>query len=271
MKVHFERLDDVLGEKPEKGQARGALDRAIRRTVSLEGVGIDFGGAQPLLTGANLTIDVAKAETIAIYAESGCGKSSLLKIFASLNAPSSGRVMVDGQPLDRFGLHEFRANLGVAFADDGLFAGTVAENLSMFSPDVSLDQMHDALEFVGLLGSVYALPQKMATLISDEAAILSTGQRKRLVLARALCRNPRLLLLDEVIANLDRESEAALVDALLDLPIAKIFVTHSPNLLARVDRVYSIRDGRLQEEPRETPSTERATAETGRLIPAAAI
>lgn len=271
MKVHFERLNDVLDEKPEKGEPKGALDRAIRRNIALENVTIDFGaGGQPLLSDVNLTLDIAGAETIAIYGESGCGKSSLLKVLASLSKPTSGRLLVDGKPLDQFGLHEYRANLGVAFADDGLFAGTVAENISMFSPDVTLDQMHDALEFVGLLGTIYALPQKMTTLISDEAAILSTGQRKRLVLARALCRNPRLLLLDEISANLDRDSEAALVDSLMDLPVAKVFVTHSPSLLARVDRVYAIRNGMLQEMSRQGAEVAKAS-ENGRLIHADAL
>jgi ATP-binding cassette subfamily B protein RaxB len=105
--------------------------------------------------------------------------------------------------------------------------------------------MERALEAVGLLDEVERLPQGFATLLSAEATILSTGQRRRLLAARAICRSPRLYLLDEVTANLDPVSERALVDGLVRQPGAKVFVTHSPALLTRVDTVYAVEDGRL--------------------------
>ena len=246
MKAHFARLDDVLDEKPEITNGRLGTDRAIRHTLKLEGVNVQFDrGTKPLLEGINIEIDIERHESIAIVGESGCGKSSLLKIIASLHAPLVGQLLVDDLPLQDFGLNEYRANLGVVLAEDGLFSGTVLENLTMFSPDIDSGQIEDALLAVDLLDEIYRLPQGFATRLSNESPILSTGQRRRLLLARAIVRRPRLLLLDEITANLDPDTEEKIARALSTVPAAKIFVTHSERLLRHVDQIYRAVDGRL--------------------------
>ncbi len=254
MRAHLERLDDVLDEIPEQSEGRIGIDRAIRHSLKLENVTIQFDrSASPLLERVNLQIDVQNCELIAIQGESGSGKSSLLKVIASLHRPSSGTVMVDGQPLDAFGLHEYRANISAVFPEDALFAGSVTDNLTMFAPDVSRQQIEQALLAVDLLEEIYRLPQGFATLLSDESPVMSTGQRRRLLLARAICRKPRLLLLDEVTANLDPQTEEKIVGALKLIPAAKIFVTHSDRLLRQVDRSYRAIGGRLIEIPHLRP------------------
>ena len=248
MRVHFGRLDDVLGEAPERASEGVHIARVIRRGVALEDLAVQFGAGQaPLIAGVNLEIDVAGRETLAIIGPSGCGKSSLLRILASLHPAQTGRVLVDGRALDAFGVHEYRANIGCVFADDQLFAGTVAENVALYAPDVTQAQIETVLAEVGLLEAVEGLPQGFATLLSNESPLLSTGQRRRLILARALCRRPRLLLLDEVTANLDPASEAELVQALLRFPAAKVFVTHSRHVLPYADRVLTVSGGALVE------------------------
>lgn len=253
MRVHFGRLDDVLNEAPEPASEGVHIARAIRRSVALEGLAVQFAAHDaPLISDIDLTIDIARHETLAIIGPSGCGKSSLLRILASLHPVRRGRMLVDGRALDAFGVHEYRANIGCVFADDQLFAGTVAENVALYSPDVTQAQIGEALSEVGLLDAVHGLPQGFATMLSDESPLLSTGQRRRLILARALCRRPRLLLLDEVTANLDPASEAELVRALLRFPAAKVFVTHSRHVLPYADRVLTVRGGRLVQVPAGT-------------------
>lgn len=251
LSAHFSRINDIIDQKPEQEAGVGAIDRQIRRRVRLENVAVQFSrDDEPIVAGVNLDIDIAGRESIAIVGPSGSGKSSLLRILASIAAPHQGQLLVDDQPVHRFGLQEFRSGLGVVFADDGLFAGTLAENLSLFRAEVTREKMEQALAAVGLLEDVRRLPQGFATLLSDKSGLLSTGQRRRLLAARAICRAPRLFLLDEVTANLDAVSEAALMEGLLAQPGGKVFVTHSPSLLKRVDSVYAIENGRFVKRER---------------------
>ncbi len=249
--VHLARMDDIIFEEAEGQESGQPMRRFIRRTVALENVTVQFSEADgAVLQGVDLSIDVAKQEAIAIIGPSGAGKSSLLRLLASLQKPHSGQLTIDSIPLARFGTLEYRSNIGAVFAEDGLFSGSVADNLSLFNPEISVALMQDALQTVGLADVVAELPQGLGTVIANEGGILSTGQRRRLLVARALCREPRLLLLDEVTANLDPATERALVEHILAVPCAKVFVTHSTSLLSRMDRVYSIQNGRLVAEDR---------------------
>jgi ATP-binding cassette subfamily B protein RaxB len=248
MRVHFDRLDDVLDAAIEPAGNRVAIERDIRRSVALTDIRIQFDrGMKPIIDHASLSIDVANHESIAIIGASGSGKSSLLKVLASLQQPAAGRVLIDGQSLEAFGLQEYRANIGAVFAEDSLFAGTVFDNITMYSPDISRAHVEDALRTVDLLDEIYQLPQSLATMVASESPILSTGQKRRLLLARAICRRPSILLLDEVTANLDPATEDRIVRALLNVPAAKVFVTHSDRLLTRVDKAYRVVDGQLQD------------------------
>jgi ATP-binding cassette subfamily B protein RaxB len=248
MRVHFERLDDVLDAEPEPAGNRVAIDREIRREVALKDIRVQFdAGSRPILDHVNIAVDIANAESIAIVGASGSGKSSLLKVLASLHQPASGRLTIDGQSIEAFGLQEYRARIGAVFAEDTLFQGTVYDNITMFSPDVTRQNVEEALRTVDLLDEIYQLPQSLATQVSAESPILSTGQKRRLLLARALSRRPQLLLLDEITANLDPVTEDRIIGALLSVPAAKVFVTHSERLLTRVDRAWRVIDGRLEE------------------------
>lgn len=272
MGVHLQRINDIVDQKPEPQMLGSTVNRSINKDVKLVGVDIQFGRTEkPIIKDANLTIDVAKSETIAIVGPSGCGKSSLLRVLASLHTAHQGHVVIDGQPLDRFGIREFRGNIGAVFADDGLFSGTVAENLSLFDPEISTETMERALEKVGLLEDIMRLPQRLATPVSEESTLLSTGMRRRLLAARAICRAPKLFLFDEVTANLDPVSEEALVKGILSVPGAKVFVTHSGALLGHVDKVYRVKGGELVEVPEERDRARKALAqlEEGRSLEAA--
>ena len=119
----------------------------------------------------------------------------------------------------------------------------------MFSQEITRADVMAAVAAVELSEEIQRLPQGFATQLAAESTLLSTGQRRRLLLARALCRRPRLLLLDEVTANLDPETEDRIVMALIAFPAAKVFVTHSERLLSRVDRAYRVTDGQLTAIP----------------------
>lgn len=271
---HVRRLEDVIQNTPESSARSTVIRKGIRRMVEVKDIAISFGqDERPVVRNANLSIDVEKGEHIAIIGESGSGKSSLLKVIASIASPANGAILVDGQPLTRFGMMEYRNNIGAVFAEDGLFSATVAENVSLFDREVPIDRILDALHRVGLDREIEALPQGVATIVSNNNSLLSTGQRRRVLAARVLCRQPRLMLFDEITANLDPQTEQSLLKTLCSMPGGKIFVTHSERLLDFVDRAYRMEDGVLtpvdlserkneppkNEEPRVTETEGNAT------------
>jgi ATP-binding cassette subfamily B protein RaxB len=256
---HVRRLEDVIQANPEIASGATAIRKTIRKDVAIRDVSISFGQDQrPIVLGAELAINVEQNERIAIIGESGSGKSSLLKVIASVADPTSGSLLVDGQPLSRFGLIEYRNNIGAVFAEDGLFQATIVENVSMFDPDVSLERVQEALELVGLTSEIESLPAGLATIVANNNTLLSTGQRRRLLAARVICRRPKLMLFDEITANLDSKTEHALLEAICPLPGAKIFVTHSERLLDYVDRAYRLMNGKLEPVEAKQPGARRA-------------
>lgn len=256
---HVRRLEDVIQADPEIASGAKAIRKTIRKDVAIQDVSISFGQDQrPIVLGAELAINVEQNERIAIIGESGSGKSSLLKVIASVADPTSGSLLVDGQPLSRFGLIEYRNNIGAVFAEDGLFQATIVENVSMFDPDVSLERVQEALELVGLTSEIESLPAGLATIVANNNTLLSTGQRRRLLAARVICRRPKLMLFDEITANLDSKTEHALLEAICPLPGAKIFVTHSERLLDYVDRAYRLMNGKLEPVEARQPGARRA-------------
>jgi ATP-binding cassette subfamily B protein RaxB len=245
---HVRRLEDIIQNEPESSGKHTIIRRGIRRDVEVKDVGIIFGeGERPVVESASLRIDVERGERIAIIGESGSGKSSLLKVIASIAPASRGSILVDGQPLSRFGVMEYRANIGAVFAEDGLFNATVAENVSLFDPEVPTERIVEALRLVGLDGEMEMLPQGIATIVANNNTLLSTGQRRRVLAARVICRQPRLMLFDEITANLDADTERNLLECLCKLPGGKIFVTHSERLLGYVDKAYRLKNGVLTE------------------------
>jgi len=244
--AHVQRIGDIITEAPEVNSNPTTIKRAIRQGIALRDVSVRFPGvAEPIFSNVDFSVDCAQGESIAIVGESGSGKSTLLKILASLNQPSEGRLEVDGRSVESFGLLEYRNNIGAVFADDGLVKGSVFDNVTLFDPARTLDAVTAALQLVDIHEVIEDLPQGLATQLSGESALLSTGQRRRLLAARAICRRPQLLLFDEITANLDPQTEAMLLGKLMSLPGGKVFVTHSMHLCQYTDRVFSMQDGRL--------------------------
>lgn len=251
--LHLQRIAEIAHAERETGLDAAAADPLVARTLSggveLRGVGFRHAEAEPeVLTGVDLK--VAPGEFVAITGPSGGGKTTLLKIMLGLLAPQAGQVLVDGRPLDAAGLAAFRAGAGVVMQDDALLAGSIAENITFFDPQPDLAWMRDCARLAGVDEEVMAMPMTYSTLVGDLGMALSGGQRQRILLARALYRRPRILLMDEGTSHLDLAKEREVNAALAALDITRIVIAHRPETIAAADRVVVLRDGRLQEAPR---------------------
>ncbi|MGW8762433.1 thiol reductant ABC exporter subunit CydD [Streptomyces sp. NPDC055815] len=234
-----EEIFDVL-EQPVREGGTEAAPESVR--LELDGVTVRHAGrTEPSLDAATLTVE--PGETVALVGPSGVGKSTLLDVVLGFAVPEEGgSVRVGGVDLGSLDLEEWRARIAWVPQRPYLFAGTVAENVQLARPDASDEAVRDALRDAGADGFVAGLPQGLDTVLGEDGAGLSAGQRQRLALARAFLADRPLLLLDEPTAALDGATEAGIVEAVRRLAAGRtvLLVVHRPALLAVADRVVSL-------------------------------
>ncbi|MFF8381214.1 thiol reductant ABC exporter subunit CydD [Streptomyces sp. NPDC015661] len=234
-----EEIFDVL-EQPVREGGTANVPESVR--LELDGVTVRHTGrTEPSLDAATLTVE--PGETVALVGPSGVGKSTLLDVVLGFAVPEEGgSVRVGGVDLGSLDLEEWRARIAWVPQRPYLFAGTVAENVRLARPDASDEAVRDALRDAGADGFVAGLPQGLDTVLGEDGAGLSAGQRQRLALARAFLADRPLLLLDEPTAALDGATEAGVVDAVRRLAVGRtvLLVVHRPALLAVADRVVTV-------------------------------
>ncbi len=190
---------------------------------------------------------------MAFVGPSGGGKSTLLKILMGLYPPSEGEVLIDDRPLHGFGLARYRAGIGVVMQDDQLFAGTLADNIGFFDPELDMQRVEEVAKDAQVHEDIMRMPMGYMTLAGDLGSTLSGGQRQRVLLARALYRRPALLFLDEGTANLDAVAEHAVMAVVRSLPITRIVVAHRPAAIAGAGRVFMVNGGTVRQAVAAVP------------------
>ncbi|MGA5640778.1 thiol reductant ABC exporter subunit CydD [Streptomyces cinereoruber] len=234
-----EEIFDVL-EQPVRNGGTGAVPDSV--LLELDAVTVRHAGrAEPSLDAVTLTVE--PGETVALVGPSGAGKSTLLDVVLGFTAPEpGGSVRVGGEDLAGLDPEAWRSRIAWVPQRPYLFAGTIAENVRLARPDASDEAVREALRDAGADGFVAELPDGLDTLLGEDGAGLSAGQRQRLALARAFLADRPLLLLDEPTAALDGETEAGVVDAVRRLAAGRtvLLVVHRPALLAVADRVVSL-------------------------------
>jgi ATP-binding cassette subfamily B protein RaxB len=257
--VHLERLSDVVGQKKE--EIRPAPPRRLLPGPGIQLSRISFayeGGETPVLNDINLTIK--PGSFVAIVGDSGAGKTTLMRMLLGLLPPDRGNIEIDGTKLSATTMAEWRARLGAVMQDDYLLTGTFADNICFFDTQPDQSKIEEAARFARIHDDIAAMPMGYHSLIGDMGAALSSGQRQRMLLARAMYRDPDILFLDEGTANLDANTERHIADAIAALDITRIVIAHRPALVRRADVVLRVGGGKIEcvrfQEPIRT-STEK--------------
>ncbi|MFE4953240.1 thiol reductant ABC exporter subunit CydD [Streptomyces sp. NPDC056653] len=240
-----EEIFAVLETEPRAG---GTADVPPSLRLELEGVTVRHEGrAEPSLDEASLVVD--EGETVALVGPSGVGKSTLLNVVLGFAAPDEGRIRVGGVDLATLAPERWRERIAWVPQRPQLFAGTIAENVRLARPDADDSAVTAALRDAGAYDFVAELPDGAQTLLGEDGAGLSAGQRQRLALARAFLADRPLLLLDEPTASLDGETEAGIVEAVRRLAAGRtvLLVVHRPALLSVADRVVVLEPGAAPE------------------------
>lgn len=231
----------------EVNQGKPAMP-AVRGELRFEGVTFAYPGAgEPAID--DLSLVVEPGETVALVGPSGAGKSTVLNLAIGFIRPTSGRVLVDGRSMDEYDLRSYRRFLSVVPQESILFDGTVRENVAYGLGPVSPEALEQALRDANAWDFVEALPERLETRLGEKGARLSGGQKQRLAIARALIRDPRVLILDEATSALDTDAEEQIREALTRLRRgrATLVVAHRLSTVRDAHRIVVLEAGRVVE------------------------
>jgi ATP-binding cassette subfamily B protein RaxB len=170
-----------------------------------------------------------------------------MKIILGLVEPESGEILIDGQPLARFGYHNYRRQVGAVAQDDHLFAGTLADNIALFDEMPDMARIIASATAASIHENISKMPMQYETLVGDMGSTLSGGQKQRVLMARALYRQPKLLVIDEGTSHLDVQHEAAVNAAISELGITRIIVAHRKETILSAKRVFTLNEYILHE------------------------
>lgn len=245
LSLHAERLADIALTPPEP--RNHAVDLARERpplAIEVRNLRFHYGDNDPWVLDA-LDFRIEPGESVAIVGASGCGKTTLLKLLASLLQPTQGEILVNGEPLARVGVGRYRSMIGVVMQDDQLFAGSIADNISFFSERPHPQRIEECAKLAAVHDDILAMPMGYSTLIGDMGTVLSGGQKQRVVIARALYHQPSMLLLDEATSHLDVGREKAVNAAIRRTEVPRVIVAHRPETIRSADRVIVLEQGKI--------------------------
>jgi ATP-binding cassette subfamily B protein len=244
-RVSLERVQEILHAPVEVVEAGVplVLQHCVGR-VALEGVTVRTERG-PVLEG--VTLQLAEGERVAIVGESGAGKSTIADLLVRHADPDQGVVRLDGHDLRELSLETVRRWVLVVETEPFVFHASLADNLRVASPEASDAQMREALQLAALGPWFAALPQGLATVLGERGRAMSTGERQRLALARAILADPRVLVLDEATGALDAETESVVMGALDGWLAARtvVLITHRAAVAALAPRTIVLRGGRV--------------------------
>ncbi len=200
-----------------------------------------------VLNGLNLTVQ--PGETIALVGESGAGKTTILNLVIGFNMPSEGEVLLDGKSITEIDLRSYRRYLAVVPQNTILFSGTIRDNITYGMHDIDEDTLMEAINAANLSELIESLPDGLDTVIGEHGGKLSGGQRQRIAIARALIRNPKVIVLDEATSALDSISEKMIQEAINNLTANRttFIVAHRLSTIKDADKIAVIRDGKCAE------------------------
>lgn len=243
----LERLESVLRENPESGYAGSNAMPAVRGDISFAGVAFRYPGRGQVLGDVNL--DIKAGEKIALIGDNGAGKTTLVNLLLRFTEPTRGRISLDGQDIALFQVQDLRRQIGVVPQRAALFNGTIRANIAFGLEHASDEQIVAAAELAQAQDFIAALPDGYDTEIGDHGVRLSGGQRQRLSLARALVKDPPILIFDEATSMFDRDGELAFIEASAGALQGRtvLLITHRPACLAIADRIVSVEHGSVRE------------------------
>ena len=244
----FQRYLALLATEPEIADAPDARPAPeLRGAIEFDHVGFAYDADRPVLRDVSLAI--APGETVAFVGPSGAGKTTLLALLPRFYEPTSGRITIDGLPLEAMTIDSLRRQIGLVSQDVFLFGGTLRENIAYGRLGASDAEIMEAAARAQIAELVAALPEGLDTVVGERGVMLSGGQKQRVAIARAFLKNPPILILDEATSALDSQTEREIQSALDALAVGRttLVIAHRLGTIRSADRIVVMDGGRIVE------------------------
>ncbi|MDA8182563.1 MULTISPECIES: peptidase domain-containing ABC transporter [Acidithiobacillus] len=230
LRLYGERLADIALTPPEAHILPVYEGPDPEPNLELRQVSFRYTTEDPwILKGCQLTVKTG--QSVAIIGPSGCGKTTLVKLLLGLIAPEEGEIRMGGIDIHKLGLRRYRAMVAAVMQSDQLFAGSIADNIALASHEAHPSEIEQAARMAGIHEQIAAMPMGYRTLVGDMGSALSGGEKQRIILARALFKKPRVLILDEATSHLDVVRERYINDTVSHLSITRIVIAHRPETI----------------------------------------
>lgn len=244
-----ERLLEILDEHSEVDLTAPTPTLEVTGNIKFENIKFAYPTRTDITVLKDISLEVAAGRKIALVGYSGAGKSTIVQLLMRYYQPISGRILVDEQDIQSFDISAYRHNIAVVPQEVILFGGSIRENIAYGNPSATEPQIIAAARKANALEFIESFPDKFDTLVGDRGIKLSGGQRQRIAIARAILKDPKILILDEATSSLDAESEKLVQEALDSLMQNRttIIIAHRLATVRNVDCIYVIKDGVILE------------------------
>jgi ATP-binding cassette subfamily B protein len=241
-----ERVFEIIDEPAESQRGR-KFDREVRGEIEFRDVGFSYGSELPALS--NVSFRARPGETIALVGKTGAGKSTLINLLTRFYEFDEGEILIDGQSIQDLNIRELRQKIGMVTQESFLFNGTIRENLQMGKLGATDDELMEAAEAANARTFIELLQNGLSSVVGERGVKLSVGEKQRLSIARALLKDPPILILDEATASVDTATERLIQEALENLMFQRtsIVIAHRLSTIVHADQILVLDRGRIIE------------------------
>ncbi len=240
------RIDEIMHEKPEIADIPGAQDLGIEGDIEFRRLNFGYDGKQVL---HDVNLHIPAGSSLAIVGPTGSGKTTLVDLIPRIYDAEPGMVLIDGRPIRDYSIASLRRNVGFVPQETFLFSERIRENIALGVESATDSEIHNAADAANIAVDIEGFPEGYETLVGERGITLSGGQKQRTAIARALIRNPRILILDDALSSVDTNTEDKILNHLRDVMRGRttIFISHRVSTVRNADRIAVLHGGRIVE------------------------
>ena len=246
IKPVFEMAKPIMNAEPEISEGKQTVTK-ISGGIELSHVSFRYDVNSPLVVD-DLSLKIRPGQYVAVVGKTGCGKSTLLRLLLGFEKPQKGAIYYDGRDIETVDLRSLRKKIGVVTQNGKLFQGDIYSNIVISAPYLSVDDAWKAAEVADIAEDIRKMPMGMHTIISEGAVGISGGQKQRLMIARAVAPNPKILMFDEATSALDNITQKKVSEALDGLKCTRIVIAHRLSTIKQCDRIIVLDGGKIAED-----------------------